>query len=260
MVVSWLSASPGKETIVLLHGGADTALSFQALVDNLPSSIEVFAPVLAAEHFFDNMRDLHRILLWCSPSRPAVLVGHSLGGVLATMYAGLEPSRVSLIVSLEGFLSKESFTASYQALKAWVEAAAALSDVRFPNFTALLRHISQKHPRVPLDYQLFLAHHCWGRTTADGDVKLSVNPVSVVPTQPSYDEFQSYARGIRSIAVLVMGELSAHQQHDVFATTLLVNGAGHGLHIEAPREVAVIVARQAALQRSRHRPRSQSSI
>jgi len=259
-VITWLSASASKKTIVLLHGGADTALSFQALVDNLPPHMEVYAPVLAAEHFLDNLRTLHRVLLWCSPSQPAVLVGHSLGGALAAMYAGLEPSRVSLLVSLEGLRFKDPVDASPHALKAWVGAAVGHSDVRFSSFTALQHHIALKHPRVPLEYQAFLALHCWGRQTVDGEVRLAVNAVSAISTQPSYEEFRSCVQCVRCPAVLILGELSTDQQQSLFPTTVTVTGVGHCLQLEAPREVARIVDRQVALQHWKRRTRSQSVI
>jgi pimeloyl-ACP methyl ester carboxylesterase len=38
-----------------------------------------------------------------APDQPARLVGHSMGGILACLYAGLRPERVARVISLEGF-------------------------------------------------------------------------------------------------------------------------------------------------------------
>ena len=107
-------AHAGAPRMVLLHGWMDVSASFQFLVDALRSQWDVYAPDWrgygltewdrADSYWFaDYIADLDRILDIIGPDQPVNLVGHSLGGNVACMYAGIRPARVSRLVNLEGF-------------------------------------------------------------------------------------------------------------------------------------------------------------
>ena len=53
--------------------------------------------------FPDYLADLDAVLDQCPPDAPVDLVGHSMGGNIAMLYAGVRPQRVRRLVSLEGF-------------------------------------------------------------------------------------------------------------------------------------------------------------
>lgn len=53
--------------------------------------------------FNDYIADLDALLEHYSPRQPAQIVGHSLGGIVASLYAGIRPERVSRFANLEGF-------------------------------------------------------------------------------------------------------------------------------------------------------------
>ena len=103
-----------ERKIVLLHGWMDVSASFQFLVDAFAADWDVYAPDwrgygLSAWSGSDNywfpdyIGDLDALLAALSPDGPADIVGHSLGGNVAGMYAGVRPHRVRSLVSLEGF-------------------------------------------------------------------------------------------------------------------------------------------------------------
>src|SRR5256884_8550732 len=91
----------------------DVSASFQFLADALRGEWDLYAPDWRgygltqwgksdSYWFPDYLADLEVILQMLEGS-PANLVGHSLGGNVASMYAGIRPQRVAKLVNLEGF-------------------------------------------------------------------------------------------------------------------------------------------------------------
>jgi pimeloyl-ACP methyl ester carboxylesterase len=99
--------------LYFLHGWGDVGASFQFVVDALPASWRIVAPDWRgfggsqwnedAYWFLDYLADLDAVLNHYSPDQPASIVGHSLGGIVASLYAGVRPERVSRFANLEGF-------------------------------------------------------------------------------------------------------------------------------------------------------------
>src|SRR5476649_2808066 len=109
---TWGAADRPK--LFMLHGWMDVSASFQFLVDALHGSWRVIAPDWRgyglsewgpsdSYWFPDYIADLDRLLAHLEPDRPATLIGHSMGGNIACLYAGIRPDRVARLVNLEGF-------------------------------------------------------------------------------------------------------------------------------------------------------------
>ena len=103
-----------RRKLFLLHGWMDVSASFQFLVDALRAEWDVYAPDwrgygLTAWSGSDNywfpdyIGDLDFLLGRLQPDAPVDLVGHSLGGNVAALYAGVRPARIAKLVNLEGF-------------------------------------------------------------------------------------------------------------------------------------------------------------
>jgi len=101
---------PAKPTLILLHGWMDCGATFQYIARFLEADYHLVAPDLRGfgetEHapgywFPDYFADLDVILDHYSPDTPAKLVGHSMGGNIVTMYAGIQPQRVASVLILE---------------------------------------------------------------------------------------------------------------------------------------------------------------
>jgi pimeloyl-ACP methyl ester carboxylesterase len=106
--------NPGAPKLILLHGWMDVSASFQFLVDALRGEWDVHAPdwrgyaltdwAKADCYWYpDYIADLDFILQEIHAEEPVNLVGHSLGGNVAALYAGIRPARVARLVNLEGF-------------------------------------------------------------------------------------------------------------------------------------------------------------
>ena len=99
--------------LFLLHGWMDVSASFQFVVDALRQDWQIIAPDwrgfgqsqwLQRPYFFaEHVGDLEAIVRHYAPNGRIRLVGHSMGGILACLYAGLRPERVERLITLEGF-------------------------------------------------------------------------------------------------------------------------------------------------------------
>jgi pimeloyl-ACP methyl ester carboxylesterase len=106
--------APGSPKLFMLHGWMDTSASFQFMVDSLQRDWQVIAPDWRgfgrSENngtdtywFPDYLADLDAILQFYSPDEQVNLLGHSMGGNAAALYAGVRPQRVKKLINLEGF-------------------------------------------------------------------------------------------------------------------------------------------------------------
>lgn len=102
--------NPDNPTLFLLHGWMDCGASFKFVAEHLLKEFHIVAPDLRGfgetEHadgywFPDYFADLEVILNRYAPNRQVNLVGHSMGGNIVLMYAGINPDRVARVMSLE---------------------------------------------------------------------------------------------------------------------------------------------------------------
>lgn len=110
--------------ILLLHGLGDDRTAWDSVTDGLrrlgdptPLTLPGFggtAPPSGAR-----AEELADLLWQQTPTAvPVVLVGHSAGGVIATLMAELQPARVAGLVNVEGNLTPEDCTFSAAAVAA----------------------------------------------------------------------------------------------------------------------------------------------
>lgn len=110
----WGEPQAGQPPLVLVHGWMDVSASWQFMVDALSCTRHVIAPDWRgfghtegppADHYWfpDYLADLDFLLDHYAPGTPVDLVGHSMGGNVAMLYAGARPRRVRRLVNLEGF-------------------------------------------------------------------------------------------------------------------------------------------------------------
>ncbi len=110
----WGDAHAGTVPLVMVHGWMDVSASYQFVVDAMAHGHYVIAPdwrgygLTQADPvdnywFPDYMADLDFLLDHYAGDRPVHLVGHSMGGNVAMLYAGVRPARIRRLVNLEGF-------------------------------------------------------------------------------------------------------------------------------------------------------------
>jgi pimeloyl-ACP methyl ester carboxylesterase len=170
-----------RPPLVLLHGWMDVAASFQFVVDALPTDRWVIAldwrgfgltDTPAGDTYWipDYIGDLDAALDVLVPGQTIDLVGHSMGGNVVMLYAGLRPARIRRLVNLEGFGMPQTRPA--QAPKRFVQ---WLDDLKtphqlrtYPSLEAVAARLQKTNPLLRSDRAAWLAQH-WSRQRAEAD-------------------------------------------------------------------------------------------
>lgn len=173
--------------LFLLHGWMDVSASFQFVVDALRYGWRVIAPdwrgfglsawARGGYWFPDYYADLDALLGLYQPDAPVNLVGHSMGGNIALMYAGMRPQRVARVMSLEGFGTPR--VAAGEAPRRYAQ---WLDELREPSawkpyesFDAVAARLRRDNPRLSAEQAAFLAPHR-AQQMPDGSVRLRADP------------------------------------------------------------------------------------
>ena len=246
-----------------LHGWADAGSTFQFVVDALESGWRVVAPDwrgfgrtahAGGPYWFpDYLADLHDILEHYSPDAPVRLIGHSMGGNIASLYAGSMPERVEAIVNVEGFgLPDSDPNDAPVRYRRWLEAQnAAVEFSVYPGYGNLAGRIRSRNPGMSEDRAEFVARQ-WARED-EGSVRLRADPRHKLPNPILYRRAEAMAcwRNICAPVLLVSGEKSVFKAG---VTDLLsspgpetlsneIEGVGHMIHFEAPEDLAAQIER-----------------
>lgn len=262
-------SAPGAPKLVLLHGWMDVSASFQFLVDAFSREWDVYAPDWRGYGltewgksdcywFPDYLADLDFLLDAIAPEAPVDLIGHSLGGNVACLYAGVRPARVRRLVNLEGMgmapTKPDDAPKRYARWLAELHERPALRP--YAGFAELAARLRKDNPRLSAERAEFLARH-WGREADDGTVVLRGDPAHKIvnPVLYRYEEVRACWREVRAPVlwvdaaesrVLERVGLDAAQyaeRRGAFADLryATVPDAGHMLHHDQPDAVARLV-------------------
>jgi pimeloyl-ACP methyl ester carboxylesterase len=189
-------ATAERPPLVLLHGWMDVGASFQFLVDALSAPRWVIAPdwrgfgrtaVPGADAYWfpDYLGDLDALLDALCPEGAVDLVGHSMGGNVAMVYAGVRPARVRRLVNLEGFGMPDSRASQAPTrLEKWLdELKKPARLMAYDSLEAVAARLRANDPFLPADKAAWLAAH-WAEPDGAGRWRLRadaahkrVNPV-----------------------------------------------------------------------------------
>jgi pimeloyl-ACP methyl ester carboxylesterase len=259
----------GAPKMLLLHGWMDVSASFQFLVDALQGEWDVYAPDWRGYGltdwgksdcywFPDYLADLDFLLDWIEPRGGANLVGHSLGGNVAALYAGVRPERVAKLVNLEGFgLAATRPEQAPRRYARWLDELHEPPRLRsYAGFAELAQRLRGSNPRLTPERADFLARH-WGREAGDGTVVLRGDPAHKIvnPILYRFDEVRACwqqvsapvlwvdAEGSDTLQRLKLDAAQHAERRGAFANVkyATVRGAGHMLHHDRPQETARLI-------------------
>lgn len=253
--------------LFLLHGWMDASASFQFLAEHLAERWQLIAPDWrgfgltdsAADVFWfaDYLADLDAILDHYSPGAAVTLCGHSLGGNVAMMYAGIRPERVAAVINLEGFgLPTTEPDHAPQRYRQWLDQLRHPPvSAPYPELATLMRRLQHSNPLLSSEKAEFLARHL--AREVGGNWQLLANPGHrlVNPLLYQVDEVLACWEQIVAPVLWLEGEHSRHARwpgdadmhrneverrinHVMELQRLVIAEAGHMLHQDQPQAVA----------------------
>ena len=274
-VLLWGEPGPGKVPLVMLHGWMDVAASYQFVVDALAHDHYVIAPdwrgyglteAPGADNYWfpDYLADLDFLLDHYSPEAPVNLVGHSMGGNVAMLYAGSRPQRVRRLVCLEGFgMAATQPSQAPKRYAKWMDELKALHRGEltlksYDSAAGVARRLMKTNKRLSQDKADWLATH-WARPGVDGRWQILGDPAHKITSAQLYrvDEVLEIYKAITApvlsvessddnLSVWWNGRYTLAEYHERLrsvpnARSAVIQDSGHMLHHDQPDELARLV-------------------
>ena len=273
----WGTPSPDKTPLVLVHGWMDVAASYQFMVDALRHDHYVIAPdwrgygqsaAGGVDNFWfpDYLADLDFLLDHYAPQAPVNLVGHSMGGNVVMLYAGVRPERIRRLVNLEGF-GLPATTPDEAPLRyaKWMDELKQLHrgdlDLKpYDNAAGVARRLMRTNPRLDADKAHWLAPH-WAHPNAQGAWRILGDPAHKISNAQLYrlDEVLEIYKRITMPVLSVeaaddslnswwKGKYTRAQHHERLKAVpqveiARIDNAGHMIHHDQPKVLATLIER-----------------
>jgi pimeloyl-ACP methyl ester carboxylesterase len=253
--------SSGPRTVVLVHGYMDAGGTWDRVAPALAAQgLRVLAPDMRGfgagarapagsyYHFVDYVFDLADLVEVLSPGEPIALVGHSMGGTIATLFAGTFPERVVRLALIEGVGPPDNpFEVGPVRMRGWIEQVRASRGrgKGRPTFSRdeALRRMAANHPSVAAE----VLEHRLPHLAADaGDGRIAWHFDALHRTtapMPFFAKlFIEFAKNVTCPVLFVSGgPLGYHppDEHDRLAAFATIKraelpSAGHMVHWTAP--------------------------
>ena len=278
----WGEAAPGTTPLVLAHGWMDVGASYQFVVDAFSQVFAAGRQIIAPDwrgfghstlptpcdqyQFVDYLADLDQLLDHYAPGQAVDLVGHSMGGNVAMMYAGVRPGRIHRLVNLEGFGLPATRPAQAPGRYAqWMDelrqlerGEMALKD--YDSAEGVAQRLMKTNPRLSADKAAWLARH-WateqpgGRWAIAGDAAHKITSAQLYRVDEALALYAAITAPVLSVEAsddslgrwwkdrFTLAEYHARLQHVPDCRIAVVQDAGHMLHHDQPAQVAQLIER-----------------
>ncbi|MGI4718721.1 MAG: alpha/beta fold hydrolase [Janthinobacterium lividum] len=262
----------GAPKIFMQHGWMDVAASFQFVVDALRDDWHVIAfdwrgfGLSERTHgdtywFPDYLADLEAVLDHYAPGEAVNLLGHSMGGNIVSLYAGIRPGRIAKLINLEGFgLPATRPSQAPGRYAKWLDELRAQPEMRgYASLEEVAARLQKTNPRLLDERAAFLAAH-WSAQDADGQWRILGDPAHKMTGPLLYhaDEVLACWTQITAPVLWVeaeetemwrwMGpkeqaraEIDRRREHLARVTPRMMPGAGHMLHHDQPESLAAMI-------------------
>ena len=275
----WGESRPGEPPLVMVHGWMDVSASFQFMVDALARERHVIAPdwrgfgltqTPGADHYViaDYLGDLDALLDALCGDAPVDLLGHSMGGNVVMLYAGVRPARIRKLINLEGFgmpaTEPRQAGARYarwmDELKALARGELALNT--YATWDGVAQRLTKTNPRLAPGHAAWLARH-WARPVrqADGGERyeilgdaahkiINANLYQLPETLALYADITAPLLAVEasddSLSRWWKGAYTLAEYHERLKNVArhrvaVIQDAGHMLHHDQPEALAALV-------------------
>jgi pimeloyl-ACP methyl ester carboxylesterase len=211
--------------------------------------------------FPDYVADLDALLEHYSPDAPVNLLGHSMGGNIVSMYAGVRPERVKKLINLEGIgLMGAKPEQAPKRMAKWLEELRNAPAMRgYASLDEVAGRLQKTNPRLPSDRAAFLAGH-WSAQNDAGVYEILGDPAHKMsgPLLYHLDEMIAMWKRIAAPVLWIeaaqtemwrwMGpqeemraEVDRRLAHMASVEKHIVAGAGHMVHHDQPKVLAGLI-------------------
>ncbi|HBH37461.1 MAG TPA: alpha/beta hydrolase [Curvibacter sp.] len=278
-VLRWGAAGSDLPPLVLMHGWMDVAASYQFVVDAFSPAFYAGRTILAADWrgfgltecpghdnywFPDYLADLDFLLDHYVGNRPIDLVGHSMGGNVVMLYAGVRPQRIRRLVNLEGFgmpatrsdKAPKRYAQWMDELKSLHRGELALKS--YADADGVARRLMKTNPRLPEDKARWLARQ-WARPNAQGQWEILGDAAHKIVNAQLYRVDEVLAAFAAITAPVLSVEASENQMEQWWQgkytlaefherlrrvpqlQQATIQDAGHMLHHDQPEQLAALI-------------------
>lgn len=257
---------PEGPLLLCLHGHRDCSATFQFMIDAMREDWRIVAPDWRGHggtdwapqgyHYQDYLADLDAIVDLISPDRPVAILGHSLGGNIASVFAGVRPERVARIASIDGFGLRDRAAADMpDHLRSWLDSWRKKPSSRvYAHIGAMADRLCAANSHLAPSMALFLAREM--AREVEGGFTWSFDPAHQRSFAALYrvDEWAAcWSRVVAPVLWIAAGDRFARlprageggfdwrMSHFPSAESVQIPETGHNIHHDAPEELARVV-------------------
>jgi pimeloyl-ACP methyl ester carboxylesterase len=244
---------------VLLHGFLDHAGSWEGValgldgwriaLDHRGHGCSPWVDPYDSYHFPDYLADLDAVLtaVVSATGRPVRLVGHSMGGTIATLYAGARPENVACVVSVDGLGLYDGAGEVADRLLRFLEGSASPPKAKvYADVAAAASRLRSTYPSLDVGWAMRLARR--GTHAVPGGVAWRYDPRHKARAAVPYRQ----GHHIPLLERIRCPVLSVHPEHETFAEPdilrieaavhdlrrVTVPGTTHMVHLQEPAALA----------------------
>jgi len=163
------------QALIFVHGVHDHCRTWDDLAAEFFHDYHVIVPDLrghgdsewlkgSSYHYLDYIYDLYQLIQQADLA-PVVMVGHSMGGAIAALFAGAFPELVNRLVVIEGigaWQAMQPHVPAHEQIRSWVESTRSLAarlPRRYANLSDAYHRMQQANPQLDEDKALHLTVH-----------------------------------------------------------------------------------------------------
>jgi pimeloyl-ACP methyl ester carboxylesterase len=248
-----------KPAIVFLHGFMDHARSWDFTRDALGGDYFTVALDFRGfgdsawnadgSYFFAEYQYDVTALVNALGQREVILVGHSMGGNVASQWAGVFPARVKQLILVEGFGPPERTSDEFPERTAtWLRGLAA--ERKHPRIMGSLEEVAarlqESNAMLTEERAAFLALHATRETA--GGYTWKFDPAHRLPNPQPYlpEQFFPFWKRITAPTLAIHGAngyvsvdaMAERYRHIPHLETRIIPDAGHNIHVDQPEALA----------------------
>jgi len=259
-ILEWPGTAPKDAPVILFcHGWLDLGAAWARVAPHFTGRYRVFSFDFRGMgrsswlrggdyHFPDYVQDIAEVADHLMPGgEKFYLVGHSMGGMATSLYAGTFPERIVKYVNIEGLGPPPvGSQAAPDRYKQWIGEYRKFRSKKpkpYPGYADIAERLGKMYPKLDREFAMFLAQEI-GEKAPDGTVHFAHDPVHKVmnPNPFNLEQNKAFWQRVACPVLCVRGGDSDFNRKVYEDRVVLfpngkyavVPGAGHMVHYDQP--------------------------